>query len=362
MATIELDKEIIIKRYYNGDSSPIIAKDYNANQGTIYYYLKKWGVKTRKLQKYPKISDNIDQILSMHLDGKSCYQIGNILNIPDVNIARYLKIQGYDLSHNNKNREDKLINHEEYIIGMYLSGLSTVKIGKHFNASPVSILRILKKHNIDSRPKSIYSVDESYFEKIDNEAKAYILGWIYSDGNVVSDKWRIQIQEEDAYMLEWIAKQVQYNGPLYVVPPPIKFPHRKWQRCLSVARNKMVGDLAKLGVIPKKSLILGFPTIDQVPIELMNHFLRGVMDGDGSIKREKNYINCSFVCSSAFSQGFINFLKLDSSVYNIYDKKKSKQIMFTQTEYAIKFLDYIYKDSTINLTRKYNKYLNKCET
>ena len=31
--------------------------------------------------------------------------------------------------------------------------------------------------------KRIYSLDENFFEKIDTERKAYILGFVYADGN-----------------------------------------------------------------------------------------------------------------------------------------------------------------------------------
>lgn len=358
MNTIELDKDIVVNRYNNGDSCPIIAKDYKINSGTVYYYLKKWGVKTRKIQVYPKIEDNENQIIDLFNSGVSCYKIAKDLNIPKPNIIHFLKKKGLDTSIKSTQREDKLVNHEDDIINMYLSGLSTVKIGKHWNSNSCNIWKILKKHNITTRPKSTYTVDESYFENIDTEYKAYILGWIYSDGNVMSDRWRIQIQEEDSYMLEWIAKQVQYTGPLYTIPPSVKFPHRKWQKCLNITRNKMVVDLAKLGVMPKKSLIIGFPTEEQVPRHLISHFLRGVMDGDGSIKRYKSgVINCSFVCSNKFLSGFKHFSVENDWVYNTYAKKKSQQVMFTEHEYAKQFLDFIYSNSSIYLSRKYNKYI-----
>lgn len=46
----------------------------------------------------------------------------------------------------------------------------------------------------------------------------------------------------------------------------------------------MFGDLSKHGCVPNKSLILKFPTT--LPNELVNDFIRGYFDGDGSV-----YIN-----------------------------------------------------------------------
>ena len=46
-------------------------------------------------------------------------------------------------------------------------------------------------------------------------------------------------------------------------------------------------DLNKLGVVERKSLILTFPTEQQVPKHLMPHFIRGYFDGDGSVYKQK---------------------------------------------------------------------------
>ena len=45
----------------------------------------------------------------------------------------------------------------------------------------------------------------------------------------------------------------------------------------------MYNDLIKQGCVPRKSLILTFPNTNQVPENLINHFIRGYFDGDGSI-------------------------------------------------------------------------------
>ena len=59
---------------------------------------------------------------------------------------------------------------------------------------------------------------------------------------------------------------------------------------IHLTSDKMFNDLIKQGCIPNKSLVLTFPNKYQVPENLINHFIRGYFDGDGSINygiREK---------------------------------------------------------------------------
>ena len=54
-------------------------------------------------------------------------------------------------------------------------------IGKELNISDRAVRRVLKEENINTRLKNRYVLDESYFDKIDTEEKAYILGFIQMD-------------------------------------------------------------------------------------------------------------------------------------------------------------------------------------
>ena len=60
-------------------------------------------------------------------------------------------------------------------------------ISKNFNCSDSVIDRILKENGIDhskNTPPRTHTVNESFFEVIDNPIKAYWLGVLYADGSV----------------------------------------------------------------------------------------------------------------------------------------------------------------------------------
>src|SRR5688500_17481472 len=107
-----------------------------------------------------------------------------------------------------------------------------------------------------SHPK--YSCDVGYFNKIDTKDKAYILGFLWADGNISrSSGLQICIQEQDIEILTFIREQLKTNIP-------IKY-HRvknKSYAKLSINRKPIIDALISHGMIFNKSQNnLVFPNI-----------------------------------------------------------------------------------------------------
>lgn len=61
------------------------------------------------------------------------------------------------------------------------------KIAQQVGISAGSVSKILRENNIPIRTNSqylAYAFNEGFFDVIDNEAKAYWLGFIYADGYI----------------------------------------------------------------------------------------------------------------------------------------------------------------------------------
>jgi intein-encoded DNA endonuclease-like protein len=125
----------------------------------------------------------------------------------------------------------------------------------------------------------------------------------------------------------------------------------------------MTSDLIALGCVPRKSLILRFPTKEQVPQHLIKHFIRGYFDGDGSIGLVKKH-----------TQGFVNFVGTKNMLLNIIKNIEKEQGSLPYTErlagknsitYAFDWRgnkclnmgDYLYRDCNIKMERKWIKFL-----
>lgn len=142
-----------------------------------------------------------------------------------------------------------------------------------------------KNKNIDRKQKNYvkrkkYFYDEDFFENINNEEKAYFLGFVFADGSVVYDEKKfiyqltLKLHTKDTHILESFIKSV--NGEMKV--------WKHGQREISEVHfsgKKITNDLIKLGATPKKTFTLCYPNIDK---NLERHFLRGYFDGDGCIR------------------------------------------------------------------------------
>lgn len=257
-------------------------------------------------------------------------------------------------------------NIQNLICNDYSNGISSVKLGEKYNLHSTTIRNILHNNNIITRlPKAKvyckYTVNEDYFNVIDTEEKAYILGFIYADGcnhikrNVVA----INIQEGDIDILQKIKTAIGYTG---IITFRNGINNRKNHVSLRICNLKISNALTKLGCIANKSLILKFPTIEQIPYNLLRHFIRGYFDGDGCI-----YIKtCTITSSTDFCnslQKILDTLNIKSIVYQDHRKTDStKTLVINRIDDRYKFLNYLYEDSTIHMNRKYNKYLYQLDT
>ena len=75
---------------------------------------------------------------------------------------------------------------------------------------------------------------------------------------------------------------------------PIKIEREKYVK-LKISNKHIGNSLINKGCIPKKSLILEFPNLSQVPKFLIRHFIRGYFDGDGCICNQLNNKGCRFI-------------------------------------------------------------------
>ena len=254
-----------------------------------------------------------------------------------IEITEYNNIKNYYLN-------DKL-NHRE--------------IGILYNVVPSLICQILKSLNVSGRKygNGKYTHDKNYFKTINTIKKAYFLGFIVADGNVFKNRFSMNLQQRDSYILEKLKKDIQYTGPLTFKKRYL--PHYQDAKNLVIESKDIVSDLAKYGVVPRKSLISYFPNI---PKEFFSHFIRGIFDGDGTCnKNPSGQMLFSIVGTFELLNSIQDILVENCNLNkNRIIKEKNKQIFilsYAGNHITKRIFDYIYKDcDDFFLTRKYEKF------
>jgi len=204
-----------------------------------------------------------------------------------------------------------------------------------------------------------HTVNENFFDEF-NENSAYILGFIFADGNVAWNPQKgyysmtITASEKDKDHLEKIRKLLQSTKPLLYSPKTKSYR-------LIVNSKILCKKLMELGVIPRKTLVVEFP---QIPEEHLKHFLRGVIDGDGNVRYLNRNVSPYFEItvssgSLKFCQGFVKSVKSMIGVEaNIRKVKGNTHIIQYSCSRGKKLAKYIYSDADIFLERKYLPYKN----
>lgn len=214
-----------------------------------------------------------------------------------------------------------------------------------------------------------------YFDQIDTEYKAYILGLIYADGTI-DDKvkgnreWRliISLQEEDGFILNKLIKDTTSRKVRIDNPPSTQKKNWKKRAVAYIGNTYMCESLIKLGCVPRKSQVgMKFPNI---PDHLIHHFIRGFFDGDGcvtvnkKIYRGKKVISEYFKLKLAFTSTdseFLDTLISHLPVTRVYKRQKLRS-MIVYTYWIERKNDiqnvykHLYNDANYFLKRKYEKF------
>jgi hypothetical protein len=160
------------------------------------------------------------------------------------------------------------------------------KIGESFGIKRGVAKRILQEQGVRIRTNGEvhrkYEPNKNFFST-ENANMAYVLGFIAADGTISKDSNRIKIglSANDVEHLELIKSIMGINYPIkkYTNKDNFEIVELVW----TCEQHKI--DLAKYGVVPKKTYTFKFPS--NLSKLYWADFIRGYFDGDGSITGTK---------------------------------------------------------------------------
>lgn len=336
------------------DSIKVVSKKFGIGQETLSKYLKERNIPIRP-QAHPKVGrSNKLETLSDELKSLQ----GNMTKTQFKQFLINLAIEEY--------------------VNTSIYDRSIPKLSDKYGLNRKTITKYLKERNVEiTNTHNKVPFNETFFDSIDTEEKAYWLGFLYADGYISAKENRIglSLSTKDIDHLAKYGKSLNYSKGMNITTTHqfgSKDIHNKngevLQMCSTVITNEhMWKALNEKGCVPNKSLILTFPDKSIFKDEsLVRHFIRGYVDGDGTLgvyphsKTNPNLeASLLIVGTKSFLEGVQKALGVQGF---LMQKKNCNELTYRlgySTSKAEKVAEFLYKDASIYLDRKYNIYTTK---
>lgn len=302
--------------------------------------------------------EQINQIINWYKNDKFSitYIARNLVKCRATAISNVLKENNVQLRKPSNKGKVLNIEQEKQVIDLYVNKkYSQAQIAEKFSCSTYVIHNILKRNNIEIiiQPKKNREQDDRYFDVIDTEHKAYWLGFIFADGTVYKNQLSIEIHERDKELLERFKEDLKLNSKI-----SIRHRDNTTLCCIRMTSPHLCASLARYGIVPNKTKNTSH--LPEVPNELLPHFLRGLIDGDGWITVDKagryhiGFVT-NYVSTCEDFKKYCNIVTGNICKAKITYKDKNKNPCFQiQSKEATKRLaTVLYQYNTICISRKY---------
>ena len=297
-----------------------IALELGCSKRSVIRILNEGGVNT-SLDR--KVYIDAEELIQLYNKGVHLQDIADKFNCSRPTINRILR------ENNVTSRKKDFDSIREEVVKVYDNEKKGIElIGKRFDVSARFVKNMVDKYSKMRRSEDYqFDINKDYFKKIDSRNKAYILGFMYADGNVAKDHhhFSISLTATDDEVLYKIKDEISYSGNLrYTKRDHTKRKYKTKPECtLRINRKDMCQDLENLGCMPNKTWKVRFPSEDIVPIEFQADFCRGYWDGDGHISKKERTL--AVIGNQFFILGMLDRLPLKETP-RLYYKQSSKFI------------------------------------
>ena len=234
---------------------------------------------------------------------------------------------------------------------LYATGKSAAFVGAAYGVSERSIFILLRSHDIPVRvsgEKRKHAINDTYFDNIDTEEKAYWLGFIVADGCVTQKGvFIVNLSSKDKDHLIRLKHALGSGHPVTDI-----LGGRAVN--LTIGCKRLCAGLATHGVVYLKTKRTVWPTLRP---DLEHHFARGYFDGDGCIVPTNFSIAGYEPFLLQYQQVLVNnidgmrFTKLRSvngGTFHVMQYGGNPQLR--------KIRGYLYKNASVYLTRKFVRF------
>lgn len=257
---------------------------------------------------------------------------------------------------------------KEQLKELYEKHQSLSLVAKELGKTKEGIRMAMRRYGLEINKPIRYSFDKRFFKK-NTESVFYWAGFVAADGCLMKKKnsnsniLGIALASKDRDHLVLFKKAINSNHPIHKHIVKNSKQNTKWNDSekveIKLSSNYLPQDLARFNIVPRKTHIYEFPKW-LVNHPLVNHFMRGYFDGDGSW-----FVGASKKTPQMFFslRGTVDFLKIYRSILEqnglpVRDKDPRINNGIGVLEYGgnghtCKIRDFLYRDATVFMERKY---------
>ena len=250
------------------------------------------------------------------------------------------------------------------IVSLYKSGKNTPELAILYNCRPQSINYQLHRAGIELRQEHrYYTINNSFFENIDNEYKAYWFGFLLADGSIQQHRIILGLSVKDKKHIQLFQQHIKSNHPIK---------YRKTKNKGKIIGKVAIVDIGCLKLIEQLKQLAWYEfkkgispiAFEKVPIELRRHMIRGFFDGDGCITKNRTSTHMGFERKIKFCGSEDTMKWIISYLYNnqicktinkkiSYNKRKTLcTVDWSGDPLSQRFYNLIYLNSLVYLKRK----------
>lgn len=212
-------KDEWVALYKQGMSMRAIGGRYGVSAGTVKNVIK-YDVESRK--NAGKYDAYIEKWISKYRQGSSVQQIAKQYNVAHSTVKMYLLKNGIEIR---TDKSSAYLVYQEQWAQLYAQGCSLKEIGNRFGVVPDTvraiILPVIQMRDYVESSNAV-PFDETYFEKVDTEEKAYWLGVCFAFGYIskrlAKDEDELKVtfvfRENELCLAEELKQQLQTEKKL----------------------------------------------------------------------------------------------------------------------------------------------------
>ncbi len=237
---------------------------------------------------------------------------------------------------------------KHHIIDAFNRGMECRDIPKHIGASKRAVSRVLKEEGINTKRRNRYTLNETYFDRIDSPVKAYLLGLMAADGCVTKTHY-VAFESIDKELTEMLSTELQYSGEIRIVTPKNNCaPHYR----INFSSERIAKALFRCGIVAGRTFSGDYYFPDP---EYWAPYVLGYFDGDGCAYRNKGRSGgqVCIVGSFEFTRELARLLEMGFVIehalkkvyyWKIYSRKNIEE-----------FYNFVYQQEHLGLQRKKRK-------